>query len=88
MKVIFSSSFKRALKKRVRRNPDLEATFREKLAAFQKNPDDPELRTHKLKGDLAGSKAFSISYDLRVVFELTPEGHALFSDIGTHNEVY
>jgi len=88
MKVIFSSSFERALKRRVKRNPDLEAIFIEKLEAFKKNPNDPELRNHKLKGDLAGFRAFSISFDLRVVFEVTPEGYALFSDIGTHDDVY
>jgi mRNA-degrading endonuclease YafQ of YafQ-DinJ toxin-antitoxin module len=88
MKVVFSSSFERALKRRVKHNPDLEAIFIEKLGVFQKNPSDPVLRTHKLKGDLDGLRAFSVSFDLRVVFEITPEGDALFSDIGTHDEVY
>ena len=88
MKVIFSTSFKRSLKRHIKRDSNLEVTFREKLAMFQNDPFDPSLRTHNLKGNLAGSSAFRLTYALRVVFKLTDEGHALFSDIGTHDEVY
>ncbi len=88
MKVIFTSAFKRVLKKHIRRDPDLEKLFRKKVAAFQNDPYDPSLQTHKLKGNLSGSLAFSLTFKLRVVFEFTVEGYAQFSDIGTHNEVY
>jgi len=49
------------------------------------------LRTHKLKGELAGSWACSAGYDLRIVFEFVErEGSEaiLLHSVGTHDEVY
>jgi mRNA-degrading endonuclease YafQ of YafQ-DinJ toxin-antitoxin module len=88
MKIVFTSAFKRVLKKHIRRDPDLDMVFRKKIAVFQNDPYDPSLQTHKLKGTLAGSLAFSLTYKLRIVFKFTAEGYAQFSDIGTHDEVY
>jgi len=48
------------------------------------------LKTHKLKGELAGSWACSAGYDLRIVFEFVQhEGNEaiLLQTIGTHDEV-
>lgn len=52
MEVSFSSSFRRAFKKRVKGKADLEARFRAKLEMFIADPYDPNLRTHKLSGKL------------------------------------
>jgi len=49
------------------------------------------LRTHKLKGALAGSWAASGGYDLRVVFRLAKhqgQPAIVLEAIGTHDEVY
>jgi mRNA-degrading endonuclease YafQ of YafQ-DinJ toxin-antitoxin module len=54
---------------------------------FCLNPYDTRLKTHKLKGKLAGRCLFSVNYTLRVVFELVQTNKVLFLDIGTH-EVY
>jgi hypothetical protein len=51
----------------------------------------PQLKTHKLKGKLAGSWACSAGYDLRVVFQFVKHKGAdaiLLEGIGTHDEVY
>lgn len=45
----------------------------------------------KLKGDLAGSWACSVGYDLRLIFEFVQHEGAeaiLWLNIGTHDEVY
>jgi mRNA-degrading endonuclease YafQ of YafQ-DinJ toxin-antitoxin module len=51
----------------------------------------PRLKTHKLKGDLAGAWACSAGYDLRIVFKFVEyegsEGILLLT-LGTHEEVY
>jgi len=86
--VAFSSSFKRAFKRRIKGNAVLEARFWEKLEIFQSNPFDQRLRTHKLSGRLKDLWSFSIEYDLRIVFSLLEGNRALFVDIGTHEEVY
>ena len=49
------------------------------------------LRTHKLRGPLAGCWACSGGYDLRVVFECTQHDGAeaiLLLALGKHEEVY
>lgn len=86
--VSFSSSFKRAFKKRMKGNVDLEARFWQKLEQFTADPFEPSLRTHKLSGTLKDSWSFSIDYDTRVVFYFTDDGSAVFVDIGSHDEVY
>jgi mRNA-degrading endonuclease YafQ of YafQ-DinJ toxin-antitoxin module len=51
----------------------------------------PRLKTHKLKGELEGSWAFSAGYDLRIVFNFVEyEGSeaVLLLSLGTHEEVY
>lgn len=66
---------------------ELEALL-ECLAA---DPFAPALRTHKLKGALAGSWACSGGYELRIVFHLTKhEGQPAIAleAVGTHEDVY
>ncbi|WP_417914692.1 type II toxin-antitoxin system YafQ family toxin [Candidatus Electronema sp. JM] len=51
----------------------------------------PLLRTHKLKGNLEGSWACSVAYDLRIVFSFVDYAGSeaiLLEAIGTHDEVY
>ncbi len=84
----FAPSFRKAYKKLVRKNPELALLFVEKLLFFLNDPHDAKLSTHKLTGVLAGSYAFSVEYDCRVVFYFEKNGDAVFVDIGTHNEVY
>ena len=65
----------------------VEATL-EQLAA---DASHPSLRTHKLRGSLAGCWACSGGYDLRIVFEfVTHEGSEaiLLLSLGTHDQVY
>lgn len=54
---------------------------------FRQNPLHPSLKTHKLKGELAHSYSFSISYHWRIVFHFEDEQTVIFDAIGTH-EVY
>jgi addiction module RelE/StbE family toxin len=88
IEIAFSSSFKRAFKKRVAGNANAEARFWERVEAFKSNPFDPKLRTHRLSGKLKDLWGFSIEYDLRVVFYFADTQRAVFVDIGTHTEVY
>lgn len=88
IEIAFSSSFKRAFKKRVVGHANTEARFWERVDAFKNNPFEPKLRTHKLSGKLKDMWGFSIEYDLRVVFYFVDTKRAVFVDIGTHTEVY
>jgi mRNA-degrading endonuclease YafQ of YafQ-DinJ toxin-antitoxin module len=88
IKVSFSSSFRRAFKKRIKSNTELESRFWTKLEIFTNNPVEPSLRTHKLSGKMKGLWSFSVEYDQRVLFYFTDDGNAVFIDIGNHDEVY
>lgn len=61
------------------------AEKKEKL--FRKNPYDPRLKTHVLRGDLEGRWSFSVNYQYRIVFRFDGTKKVHFLVIGTH-EVY
>ena len=61
----FVRAARRLVKKYPQAGPILEAAFESLMEdAFQAT-----LKTHKLKGELAGSWPCSVGYDLRIVFE-------------------
>ena len=86
-----SAAFVRATRRLIKKHPStgpiLEAAFESLMQdAFQ-----AVLKTHTLKGELAGSWACSIGYDLRIVFEFVQHEGAeaiLLQTVGTHDEVY
>ena len=88
IEIVPTSGFKKAFKRKVRGNKNLQARFRDRIALFQSSPFDPRLKTHRLSGQLQGLWSFSIDYDVRVVFSFVESNRALFVDIGTHEEVY
>ena len=84
MQIVASSHFLRRARKL---KPPRDALLRAALRRFEADPQDPLLRTHKLKGDLADYWAFSVDDDLRVLFRWDGDGCFLVS-LGTHDEVY
>lgn len=71
----------------------LKASQREKvdlaLRSFLKDPKDPILRNHALKGTLVGKRAISAGFDLRIVFKVEDDYvRVLMLTVGTHNQVY
>ncbi len=88
-----SSSFKRAFKVIIKRQPDLKSKIEATLKLLADDPYNPILRSHKLKGKLSGAWACSVEYDCRIVFSFeqnqeTNEEEINLIDIGTHDEVY
>jgi mRNA-degrading endonuclease YafQ of YafQ-DinJ toxin-antitoxin module len=88
VEVSFSSPFKRAFKKRIKGNTELEVRFGQKLEQFTVDPFDPSLKTHKLSGKLKDFWSFSVDYDERVLFYFLEAEKAVFVDIDSHDEVY
>jgi mRNA interferase YafQ len=84
LRVTASSRFLRKAKKL--REPRA-SLLRAALRRFAADPQDPLLRTHKLKGELAGYWSFSVDDDLRVLFR--SEGNDVFLvNLGSHDQVY
>lgn len=91
--LVLASSFKRAFKKLIRRQPELQELIEARLALLAADAFEPILQTHKLKGKLAGVWACSVEYDCRIVFTFVEnlesgEEEILLIDIGSHDNVY
>jgi addiction module RelE/StbE family toxin len=91
--LVWGASFRRALKKTVRRHPQWRERIADVLDWLVADLFDPRLETHKLKGELAGLWACAVEYDCRIVFEFVKDPASgveeiLLIDIGKHDEVY
>ena len=84
MRITASSRFLR----RARKLKEPQASMlRAALRRFAVDPQDPILRTHKLRGDLEAYWAFSVDDDLRVLFRWDDDV-AFLVNLGTHDQVY
>lgn len=63
------------------------ALLRAALRRFAVDLRDPVLRTHRLRGELDGYRAFTVDDDLRVLFRRDGDVATLVS-LGTHDEIY
>lgn len=91
--LVWSSSFVRALKRKVKRRPDLCNQVEQTLRQLADDPFYPSLHTHKLTGQLSGTWACSVGYDVRILFEFIQNAESddeeiLLLTIGSHDEVY
>ncbi len=92
-KVVISSKFKRAFRKFVRRNTQLQARIEKAIAELSDDIFNPSLGTHKLEGKLSGLLSCSCGYDCRIVFAIETDEESgetliVLLDVGTHDEVY
>ena len=86
-----SAAFVKAARRLVKKHPEIGQTLEATLAALMEDAFQAGLKTHKLKGELAGSWACSAGYDLRLIFEFVEHEGAeaiLLQNVGTHDEVY
>jgi addiction module RelE/StbE family toxin len=90
--IVLTPKFKRAFRKFVKRNSQLEPKLIQILQLMKEDVFATQLSTHSLQGKLAGLKACSCGYDCRILFtiEISEEQTEaiVLLDIGTHNEVY
>ena len=59
-----------------------------RIKIFRKNPNDSRLRNHALTKKMKGKFAFSITDNIRIVYEWLGKSTIRFLAIGTHNKVY
>lgn len=97
MILIKTPSFIRSAQSLLKRNPSISGEIQSTLEKLRENPFHPHLKTHKLKGQLIGSFACRVNYDLRIVFQIKKEKDpntdvefdiVLLEAIGSHEEVY
>lgn len=80
-KFYYERDFSKSLKKY---SSSEKNRIKNKIQIFLNNPFNPSLRTHKLKGRLRDYWSFSITYNLRILFEFIDSQTVGFIDIGTH----
>lgn len=56
-----------------------------KEGIFRSNPFDPRLKTHKLKGPLAGFWSFSLNQRYRIIFDFLDKNTIRFYSVGGHD---
>jgi addiction module RelE/StbE family toxin len=59
-----------------------------RIELFMVNPRNPILKSHPLKGNLAGLRAFSITGDCRIIYKILGGDTYQFVDVGKHAQVY
>lgn len=83
MEIIYSSKFAREYKKMTTTVKDMAE---QQEIIFRKDPFDPQLKTHKLKGRLSEFFSFSIGYKYRIIFEFAKDKNTVyFHSIGNHD---
>ncbi|HEY5297869.1 MAG TPA: type II toxin-antitoxin system mRNA interferase toxin, RelE/StbE family [Verrucomicrobiae bacterium] len=86
-----SNAFIRSARRFARKHPQLAPELQLTVQLLAEDAFHPQLKTHKLKGKLAGSWACSAGYDLRVIFQFVKQKEQetiLLESVGSHDEVY
>ena len=85
MKALFSKTFE---KQYTRLPQGIQKKTKERIRLFKKNPRDPLLRIHKLKGKKKPLKSMNITGDYRALFTQEDKDTITFHEIGTHSQLY
>ncbi|MBT8421027.1 MAG: type II toxin-antitoxin system YafQ family toxin [Gammaproteobacteria bacterium] len=89
--LVKSTAFARTAKRTLKKNPHLASDIQTTLALLSEDAFHPSLKSHKLRGNLDGSWACSVTHDLRIVFGFVDyfgREAILLEAIGSHDEVY
>lgn len=88
MKIDYHKKFQKNYLKRIKSNRNLDRNFKEKIVLFVENSNDLSLKDHALTGKLKHLRSFSITGDIRVIYQRVKKDTVLFLDVGTHNQIY
>ena len=84
MRFFFNTKFEKQYEKLPQKTQD---KFDQQFDLFKKDPRDPSLRIHKLKGKHAPLSSMNITGDCRALF-LKKGDLVTFYAIGTHSQLY
>lgn len=88
IRVLFGKGFDKDYDELVLFDQTLKKLVLRKVELFKKNPDDTRLKNHQLRRKMAGKWAFSITDDIRIVYEWEGRSTVRFLAIGGHDHVY
>ena len=87
VKLQFSPLIKKQIKK-LKKQPKIYSKLLLQLELFQKTYNHPKLKTHRLTGSLKHVYAFSITYQLRVIFKWKNDQTVILLSLGSHDQIY
>ncbi len=86
MKIIYHKKFEKNFTKLPQK---LRTKIVDRIELFKKDSFDSILKNHALKGPLSDKRAFSVTGDIRVLFEEYDNYVVVVMlDVGIHNQVY
>jgi addiction module RelE/StbE family toxin len=93
MRIVWNNRFRRAFKKLIKKNPELQNKVTSVLTLLAEDPFTSSLKSHKFTGNLSNLWSCSVTYDCRIIFifsqdEDLGESLIILVDIGSHDEVY
>lgn len=87
MELVYHKIFLKHYQKRIVPVHSIDQAFQRRLESFLLDSSHPLLKDHKLVGVKADYRAFSVTGDIRVVYQRVGDVVILY-DIGTHAQVY
>lgn len=86
MIIKFHKDFQKSYKKL---NKDIQKKVDNSINRFRRDPFDKILKNHPLKGFLLGKRAFSVTNDIRIIFqEYDHYIYVFVLDVGSHAQIY
>jgi len=85
MTIQYTPKFKKQYKKLPAK---FQRLFNERLLLFIKDPTNPILRVHPLKGKYGGYWSMNVGGDLRAIYFKRGDELIIFALIGTHSQLY
>lgn len=87
--LVWSAGFTRSAEKFIKNHPDLRDKFAAILRDLERDPFQPHLKYHQLRGNLESAQAVSITYSYRITLTiLVSDREIILLDVGSHDEVY
>jgi mRNA interferase YafQ len=84
-RIDYHKDFKKSLKKLTK---SAQNKLDDRLRILVDNQSDAQLKNHALTGRWKGYRSINITGDIRAVFKVAENGSILFTNIGTHSELY
>ena len=88
VKIDFTGRFNSMYSTVLEKKPELEGEVLKRVNWFRRRPNDQRLDNHALRKRMRGKWAFSITDDIRIVYEWKTKNLVRFLAIGRHAKVY
>lgn len=88
VKIRFGPGYDRMYRDLVQNDQELKDNIADLVNLFKRNPNDTRLDNHTLTKKMEGQWAFSITGDIRIVYEWMSRTTVRFLAIGGHKRVY